>query len=97
MTEIIIRTRAGIVTWVFLRGRRCQRGLSTRVHATGDERARRRGWEVMEGTGRFGFGARTYRDPLFNDRRRQYSPAGSVQGQPQVRPRDIPRKTIWQR
>jgi len=66
------------------------------MHAAGDERARRHGWEVIESTGRFGFGARTYRDPRFDDRRRQHSPTGSVQGQPQVRPRDIPRKTILQ-
>lgn len=66
------------------------------MHAAGDERARRHGWEVIESTGRFGFGARTYRDPRFDDRRRQHSPPGSLRGQPQVRPRDIPRKTILQ-
>src|SRR5215813_7111566 len=64
------------------------------MHAAGDERARRHGWEVIESTGRFGFGARTYRHPRFDDRRRQHSPPGSLRGQPQVRPRDTPRKTI---
>jgi len=70
-------------------GRR-QRRLSDRMHAGGDEHARLQGWEVKKSTGRFGFGARIYRDPRFDDRRRQTSPAGSFQGQPWVRPGDIP-------
>jgi len=73
MTEITIRTRPGLATWIsfWVRGR--QRELSALVYAAGDERARQYGWEVMESTGRFGFGARTYRDPRFNDRRQQLS------------------------
>lgn len=95
MTEPAIRIRAGIIARVSLWVRRCQRELSTRVHAAGDKRARQYGWEVMDSTGRFGFGVRTYRDPRFDDRRRQYPPAGSVRGQPQVR-EVTSRKTIWQ-
>jgi hypothetical protein len=89
MTEITIRTRASLVARIsrWVRGR--QRDLSTRVHAAGDERSRQYGWEVVESTGRFGFGARSYRDPRFNDRRRQHSPAGALRGQPWVHPGDI--------
>jgi hypothetical protein len=54
-------------TWI---GRR-QRELSDRVHAAGDEYARQHGWEITKSTGRFGFGARSYRDPRFDDRRWQ--------------------------
>jgi hypothetical protein len=90
MTKITIRTQAGIVAWVFLWVRRGQRELSARVHAAGDERARQYGWEVTERTGRFGFEMRTYRDPRFDDRLRQHTAAGSLRGQPQVRPGDIP-------
>jgi hypothetical protein len=74
MTQTTDRTRPGIAAripgWV----RRGQRELSARVHAAGDERARRHGWTVTETTGRFGFGARSYRDPRFEDRRRRPSP-----------------------
>lgn len=63
MTNITIHTRAGIAArisgWV---GRR-QRDLSDRVHAAGDAVARQHGWTVTATTGRFGFGARIYRDP----------------------------------
>jgi hypothetical protein len=47
----------------------CQQKLSDRLHAAGDERARQHGWEVTASTGRFGFGARSHRDPRFADRR----------------------------
>ena len=74
MTEITLRIRTGIAArlsgWVG----RCQRNLSDRMHAAADERARRYGWQVTEGTGRFGFGTRTYRDPRFDGRRAQLSP-----------------------
>ena len=71
MTEITTHTQAGLLTRLALWVRGRQRELSTRVHAAGDERARQYGWEVVESTGRFGFGARTYRNPRFEDRRRQ--------------------------
>ncbi len=70
--------RAGIPArmsaWV---GRR-QRELSNWVHEAGDEHARQYGWEVAKSTRRFGFGARSYRDPRFDDRPRQLS-AGAAQ------------------
>jgi hypothetical protein len=62
---------ARISAWV----RRRQSELSAHVHAAGDERAHRHGWTVTETTGRFGFGVRVYRDPRFDDRWRQLSPA----------------------
>ena len=73
--------RAGVLTriptWI---GRR-QRELSDRVHATGDECARQHGWEITKSTGRFGFGARGYRDARFGDRRQQQSAeAAQIEG-----------------
>jgi hypothetical protein len=47
---------------------RLQRHLSDRVFAGGDAFARRNGWEITKTTGRFGFGARSYRDPRFGQR-----------------------------
>jgi hypothetical protein len=73
MTEITIHPQAGIVARISAWVRRRQGELSDRVHAAADERARRYGWEVLESTGRPGFGARTYRDPRFDGRRRQLS------------------------
>jgi hypothetical protein len=54
-------------TWI----KRRQREMSDRVHAVGDEYARQHGWEVTRSIGRFGFGARSYWDPRFGDRRWQ--------------------------
>jgi hypothetical protein len=72
-TETTARRPTGVLTrmsaWI---GRR-QRELSDRVHAAGDERARSYGWEVIENTGRLGFGGRTYRDPRLDGRQRQLS------------------------
>ena len=65
MTGITISAWAGIVGQMSAWVRRRQRALSARVHAAGDERARSHGWTVTETTGRFGFGARIYRDPRF--------------------------------
>jgi hypothetical protein len=69
ITETTARRQAAILTrmpaWI---GRR-QRELSDRVHAAGDEFARMHGWEITKTTGRFGFGARSYWDPRFSDRR----------------------------
>jgi hypothetical protein len=44
----------------------CQ--LSDRVFAGGDAFARENGWQITKTTGRFGFGARAYRDPRFAHR-----------------------------
>jgi hypothetical protein len=72
-TRTAAPARAGIParmsTWIG----RGQRSLADRVHAAGDDCARRYGWEVTKSTGRFGFGARSYRDPRFDDRRLQLS------------------------
>jgi hypothetical protein len=73
MTETTTGAQGGTVARLAAWIGRCQRELSARIHRAGDERARRYGWEVKESTGRFGFGARTYRDPRFDDRRRQLS------------------------
>jgi hypothetical protein len=45
-----------------------QRRLSNRIFAGADVLAREQGWTITESTGRFGFGARTYRDPRFDQR-----------------------------
>lgn len=58
-----------ISDWI---GRR-QRELSDRVHAVGDYFASQHGWQVTTSTGRLGFGARSYRDPRFEYRRRHRS------------------------
>jgi hypothetical protein len=48
--------------------RRIQERLSNRVHAQGDALAGQAGWATTKTTGRFGFGARVYRDPRFGQR-----------------------------
>jgi hypothetical protein len=73
MTQITIHLWAGAVARASTWARSRQGGLSDRVHAAADERARRYGWQVTKSTERFGFGARTYRDPRFDGRRRQLS------------------------
>ena len=87
MTEITSRTRAGIAArssgWVGLR----QQELSNRVHAAGDAAARQHGWTVTATTGWFGFGARSYRDPRFNDRRQQLALSRQDAAVPSVRRR----------
>jgi hypothetical protein len=47
--------------------RQRQQERSDAVPATRDERARRHSWEITKVTGRFGFGARSYRGPRFSD------------------------------
>jgi hypothetical protein len=59
-----------LATWIGTR----QQAVSDRVHATGDAHARTQGWTVTASTGRFGFGARTYRDPRFDSRRNHAGP-----------------------
>jgi hypothetical protein len=92
VTATTNRTPAGITAWIWVWVHRCQRELSARVHAAGDEHARRHGWTVTESTGRFGFGARSYRDPRFDGRQPQPSPGGisaaetrPTPGQPRIR------------
>jgi hypothetical protein len=69
----ICHLQNGVDARLSARVRDWQRDLSNLVHAPGDERAQRQGWEVIESTERFGFGTRTYRDPRFDARRRQLS------------------------
>lgn len=87
MTEITSRTRAGIAVrisgWVGLR----QQELSNQAHAAGDAVARQHGWTVTATTGWFGFGARSYRDPRFNDRRQQLALSGQDAAMPPMRRR----------
>jgi hypothetical protein len=71
VTMITGQKRVGTLAWMSAWIGRCQRRLSDRMHAAEDEHARLQGWEVKKSTGRFGFGARTYRDPRFDDRRRR--------------------------
>jgi hypothetical protein len=70
-TETTARRRAGILARMPAWIRRRQRELSDHVHAAGDGCARQHGWEITKSAGRFGFGARSYRDPRFGDRRWQ--------------------------
>jgi len=80
MTETTIRTRFGITARISMWVRRCQRELSARVHAAGDEYARQHGWKITETTGPFGFSGRSYRDPRFDVRRRLCAGSLSVVG-----------------
>jgi hypothetical protein len=45
---------------------RRQEQVSDYLHADGDALARKHGWTIAKTTGRFGFGARVYRDPRFD-------------------------------
>jgi hypothetical protein len=69
MTQTAARRRVGVLIRIPAWIRRRQRELSDRVHAAAYECARQHGWEVTKSAGRFGFGARSYRDPRFGDRR----------------------------
>jgi hypothetical protein len=80
MTETTIYTRAGIAVRIRVWVRRRQRELSARIYAAGDVEAQGYGWTVTETTGRFGFSGRSYRDPRFNDRRRQLAPGTGALG-----------------
>ena len=70
MAETAIGPAAGTAARISARIRRSQLGMSSRIHAAGDERARRHGWTVTATTGRFGFEARSYRDARFDERHR---------------------------
>jgi hypothetical protein len=80
MTTTTIHARTGIAARISAWVRRCQHELSARTHAAGDDRARQYGWTVTETTGRFGFHARSYRDPRFDNRRRQPVPEAGPLG-----------------
>jgi hypothetical protein len=82
MTDTTIRTLNGITARISAWVNHRQRELSARIHAAGDERARRHGWTVTETTGRFGFKARSYRDPRFDNRHRQLSSGASLRRTP---------------
>jgi hypothetical protein len=61
---------------------RLQQRLSDRVHARGDAFAEQAGWTTTTTRGRFGFGARVYRDPRFGQRRTEASKAAKPIGAP---------------
>jgi hypothetical protein len=87
MTEIFSRTRAGIAARISEWVSRGQQYLSDRVHAAGDAAARQHGWTVTAATGQFGFGARSYRDHRFEDRRQQLALSEQNAAMPPVRRR----------
>jgi len=60
--------------------RRIQERLSDRVHAQGDAFAEQAGWATTKTTGRFGFGARVYRDPRFGQRHAEASRSAQPTG-----------------
>jgi hypothetical protein len=67
MTEVAAGQRAkGLARRVSAWIARRQRQFSDYLHADGDASARERGWNITRTTGRFGFGARVYRDPRFD-------------------------------
>jgi hypothetical protein len=51
-----------------------QQAISDHAHARSDASAIAQGWTVTASTGRFGFGARTYRDPRFDRLARSHAP-----------------------
>jgi hypothetical protein len=80
VTETTIRTRAGIAARILVWIRRRPHEVSARIHAAADDRARRYGWTVSQTTGWFGFEGRSYRDPRFDDRRRQLAQGAGAPG-----------------
>ncbi len=62
--------------------RRIQGRLSDRVHAEGDAFAEQAGWATTMTVGRFGFGARVYRDPRFGQRQAEATEAAQSIGAP---------------
>jgi hypothetical protein len=85
MTGITISAWGSFVGEMSAWVRRRQRALSARAHAAGDERARSHGWTVTETTGRFGFGARIYRDPRFGTPRSALAAASVARQSPLAR------------
>ena len=81
--------RSGIADLV----RSAARKLSNRMHATADDRARARGWEVTETPGRLGLSGRRYRDPRFDTRAvRQRQPSAGSGARSAGRRVSIPRQ-----
>ncbi len=72
--------RPGFRQWLGLR----QQRLSDKVHAAGDAYACVQGWEIRASTGRFGFGAREYRDARFATR--AAATARDLPGSSKIRP-----------
>jgi hypothetical protein len=69
MTQTATRRHAGnaprrLAGWIAP----LQQQLSDCLFADEDTFARGHGWEITKITGRFGFGARSYRDPRFSQR-----------------------------
>jgi hypothetical protein len=70
MTEIERRAHVGSgLGRVAARIAQLQQRLSDRIFAEGDALAREHGWTVEKASGRFGLGARVYRDPRFDHRK----------------------------
>ncbi len=59
---------------------RFQQRLSDRLWAEDDAFARQAGWTITKTTGRFGFGARVYRDPRFDQRQAEATRAAQSTG-----------------
>ena len=68
MAEIATRRRAGAIG---ARIERLRRRLCDRMFAAGDAFAHEHRWTVATAPGRFGFGARIYRNPRFDQRKAQ--------------------------
>jgi hypothetical protein len=69
MTEIPMRRRnRGLLRCLATRIGQFQQRLSDRIFAGADVLAHEHGWTITKTTGRFGFGARTYRDLRFDQR-----------------------------
>ena len=66
------------MTWIT----RLQQRLSNRVHAESDAFAEQAGWTTTKTAGRFGFGARVYRDPRFGQRQAEATAAVRSIGAP---------------
>lgn len=65
-----VHGRTSIACRIFCWAGARQRELSARVHAGADQRAQDRGWQIAASAGRFGVAGRLYRDPRFDDLRR---------------------------
>jgi hypothetical protein len=66
MAQASISARRSLAARICGRIGRWQQGVSDSVHAPGEKYAAGAGWTVTRSTGRFGFGARIYRDPRFD-------------------------------